>query len=222
MSRRSIQMSYGAPTGQRGAVLFVALTFLVVLSLLAVAASSTSLLQERMTGGMRDAQLGLMGSESTLRGSEFELWNLSELAKFSAGGLPKFCGYDGLVDSCYSRTYGKVNSKVQRFRATTGATTSPALVGSKTYAAKLKALTGGEETASLASDPTYLMEDIGAASVGGTGQMEGAIVPKGGVSDPEDLRLYRITARSNGGTTNVVRVTESTYLALLPKSFSAK
>jgi type IV pilus assembly protein PilX len=222
MSRRSLSQSYSTAGSQRGAVLFIALTFLLILSLLAVAASSTSLLQERMTGGMRDAQLGLMGAESTLRGSEFELWNLSETAKYSAGGLPKYCGFDGLVDSCYSRTYGKTNSKVQRFRATTGATTSPALGGSKTYAAKLDGLTGTEETASLAAKPSYLMEDIGAASAGGTGQMEGAINPKGGASDPEDLRLYRITARSNGGSTNVVRVTESTYLALIPKSFSAK
>ena len=56
-----------APRRQRGAVLFVALVFLVLLTLLAVAGMGTSILQERMTGGMRNSQLAQMGAETGLR-----------------------------------------------------------------------------------------------------------------------------------------------------------
>jgi len=59
---------------QRGAVLFVALVFLLLLTLLGVTASSTSILQERMTGGMRNAHLAGIGTESGLRGGEVDLW----------------------------------------------------------------------------------------------------------------------------------------------------
>ncbi len=67
----------GRPRAQDGAVLFLAIIFLLLLTLLAVTASSTSIMQERMTGGMRNSQIGLMGSESTLRGGEGFLWALA-------------------------------------------------------------------------------------------------------------------------------------------------
>ena len=42
---------------QRGVVLVVALIFLLLLTILAISASGRSLLQERMAGGLRNAQL---------------------------------------------------------------------------------------------------------------------------------------------------------------------
>lgn len=214
-------MPSGGPSGQRGAVLFVALAFLLILSLLAVAASSTSVLQERMAGSLRDSQLGLMGSESALRGTEFYVWSLSSKTNLSNGGLQLACGPAGELGNCFTRAYGKVSDKVTRYRSITGGTTSPSLDGSTPYAGKLKGLTGTEETASLADTPAYIMEDLDKAKSNGSGQMGGSILGAGGPTDPEDLHLYRITARSNGGTKNVVRVTESTYMALIPKSFGA-
>lgn len=50
---------FRVPRDQRGAVLFVALVFLILLTLLALTATSTSILQEKMTGGMRNRQLSL-------------------------------------------------------------------------------------------------------------------------------------------------------------------
>jgi Tfp pilus assembly protein PilX len=74
---------------QQGAVLFVALVFLVLITLLGLTASSTSILQERMTGGLRNGQLGLMGAETAARGAEAWLWNLSN----NNGKIN--CGYNG-------------------------------------------------------------------------------------------------------------------------------
>ena len=53
MSRRTF--SFPCPHRQQGAVLFVALVFLVLITLLGLTAASTSILQERMTGGMRNS-----------------------------------------------------------------------------------------------------------------------------------------------------------------------
>jgi len=48
------------------------------------------------------------------------------------------------------------------------------------------------------------------------------IYPEGdAVGDPEALHLYRITARSSGGSESVSRTVESTFVALVPKSFVA-
>ena len=41
---------------QRGAALLVSIVFLLLLTMLALSASSRSLLQERMAGGLRNAQ----------------------------------------------------------------------------------------------------------------------------------------------------------------------
>ena len=72
---------------QRGAVLFVALVFLLLLTLLGLTASSTSILQERMTGGMRNAHLAAMGTESALRGGEVDLWAAAPRSSYALGGL---------------------------------------------------------------------------------------------------------------------------------------
>ena len=48
---------------QGGAVLFVALVFLILLTLLALTATGTSILQEKMTGNMRNAS-SLLGAEA--------------------------------------------------------------------------------------------------------------------------------------------------------------
>ncbi|MBS0487131.1 MAG: pilus assembly protein PilX, partial [Proteobacteria bacterium] len=57
-----------SPNRQQGAVLFVALVFLILITLLGLTASGTSILQERMAGGLRNGQMGLMGAETALRG----------------------------------------------------------------------------------------------------------------------------------------------------------
>ena len=58
---------------QRGAVLVLALIFLLLLTLIALTTSSRSLLQERMAGAMRNAQQAEWSAENALRGVE---WNI--------------------------------------------------------------------------------------------------------------------------------------------------
>ncbi len=201
---------------QRGAVLFVALVFLILITLLALTATGTSILQEKMTGGMRNRQLGLMGSESALRGGE---------ALFTTAGymgsnpLPKcaptpssgsVCAYPvaQATLSTATTTGAQLSPTVQSFRTKPAWVAAPG--GTPTYAHTLTGFSGDEQTASLHVQPILMIEDLGTDTAPGLGQQTES-------RDSEYQRgrlLYRITGRSQGGSGAVVRVTESTYSAI--------
>lgn len=210
---------------QRGAVLFIALVFLVLLTMLAIMATSSSMLQERMTGGMRSQQLGMMGAESALRGGEFIIWNAAEKASHSAGGsaLPPCAGggtyQGGGVSGClYDRPMGREHPNVSKFRSARE-WLSTLVPGAQIYKPVITNLTDERATASIASQPQILLEDLGmdtSGNAGITGRMGGARLQElggaGGGAPPR--RLYRITARSQGGNPKgAVTTVESVFSA---------
>lgn len=197
--------TYRSPARQSGAVLFVALIFLLLITLLTLTAIGTSILQEKMTGGMRNRQLGLMGAESGLRGTEAWLWNLS----FS-GSQPLPPCIESSTGTCVYRPAvdGTLPTAVQRFR--TSKTWQAPLPGTPTYTGTLTGLSGDSETASLASEPVVLVEDLGPNVPPGAGSQSGAIDDerKGGAGT---AWFYRITSRSQGGSAAVLSATESVF-----------
>lgn len=195
---------------QRGAVLFLAMVFLILLAVLAVTASSTSIMQERMTGAMRNRQLGLMGAESTLRGGEQFLWNLSFDIRQP---LPPCLGSSTTGDCVYMvGRDGVLNPKAQAFR-TSRTWLNPATDGARAYPQDLTLLSGSAITANLAAQPRYMIEYLGPASQPPF-RSGGALFPQSTTSRVGEHHLYRITARSQGGTGAVVRVAESYYSAM--------
>jgi type IV pilus assembly protein PilX len=216
MSRnRSISFHHGR---ERGAVLFVSLVFLVLITLLALTATSTSILQERMTGGVHNSQLALMGAETTLRGAEWNIWNKSNGA---TGSNKLHCSPSGGVtnDACYS-DQGGVNANVLAFRnaknwlgtSGDGATIYPTTTLSY-------ATSSSKATASLGSQPRYLMEDLGKVlppNSPSSGEGGGRLALGGFGAGSQTLYSYRITARSTGGNQGSVRAAESNYVALPP------
>jgi type IV pilus assembly protein PilX len=177
---------------QTGAVLFLAMIFLVLLTILAITASSSSIMQERMTGSMRNSQLGLMGAETALRGGEEMLWMLN----FNGGANPlPPCRGSATTNCVYTVTpAGLVRPNVQAFRSAT-TWLDPASDGARAYDRNLNALTGTGITANLAEQPRFLVEYLGPdlpPSSGGTG---GGVLPV-------------------GGSGNVIRVAESVYSSL--------
>lgn len=205
-------ISYAGPRRQHGAVLFVALVFLLLLTLLGITASSTSILQERMTGGMRNAQLAMMGTESTLRGGEIDLWTAASRSSFQTGGLAlPPCGNSGVQPCAYQRTNGIPDNRTTKFRGsrTWLASTSD---GAMAYVGDVTGLTGTEETASLASQPRYLIEDLGLdTAASGEGNMGGAILSAPGAEGTPKVHLFRVTARSQGGSDTLLRASESVF-----------
>ena len=205
---------------ERGAVLLMALIFLLLLTMLAMSAAGRSLLQERMVGGLRNAQLAEMGAEAAVRGAEWKLWSLS------ARGLRLDCpGY--LLSSCYSIDPAAPNTAVIRFRTSAGWPVNTDLSASTEYrgdAASIDYATLGGSTLTgelqkitrLAKSPRYIIERLGPETPPGAGsQVEGGVTAAYGSSSTPSTSLWvwRITARSTGANANTIRLVESTFAA---------
>ena len=202
----------------RGAVLLVALIFLILMSLLAIGASSGSLLQQKMVGATRSSQLALMSGDAALRGAEWNVWStatavgknlLCDAGSINAGsGCVKFDATSPLYAT---------GGAVATFRK--GDNSWLALSGPKTYtgpggagytAAANVAATGSPN---VAANPQYIIEDLGLEKPPGAGsQHESGVTgtTQGGPGNV-NVHIYRITARATGGTKSTVRVVESTF-----------
>jgi len=206
---------------ERGAVLFVALVFLILITLLGLTATSSSILQERMTGGLHNGQLALMGAETALRGEEWTIWNKSN----NATSNKLHCGRSGGSDFCYSASNANptgvtlMSSLVTAFRsdhAWLGTTD-----GGNTATASLTGLTNSQATASLALQPRYILEELGKVlPPGAPANCEGGARYGCGGRRPGDQTLYayRVSARATGGNQGSMRIAES-YFVALPPSF---
>jgi len=194
-------------SSQRGVVMVIALIFLLLLTILAVSASGNSLLQERMSGNLRNAQQAQMSAETALRGAEWKLWSSSGIT-----GSHLHCG-TSVPGACYTYDSAKPISAVVNFRTQTGWVAD----GATTYqgadsAVDYTALTNGR----LAKNPLYMIEDMGPELPPGVsgGLHESGATGPGGIGYTNTVRhIYRITARASGGNINTVRVLETTFSA---------
>jgi type IV pilus assembly protein PilX len=66
---------------QEGAVLVVSLLLLLVMTVLALSASQSTRIQERMAGNMRDMEMALQSAEASLRAAEAVLDTIEPIAK---------------------------------------------------------------------------------------------------------------------------------------------
>jgi type IV pilus assembly protein PilX len=206
---------------QRGVVLMVALIFLVLLTILAISASGRSLLQERMAGGLHNAQMAEMSADTALRGAEWRLW--TSTTKLTS--TPLLCGTGVLAGNCYrydpsnSTLYG-ADGIVTKFRTSptwSNWTGSQAQVyqgpsGSVDYTD----VDSAHVTMKLAHNPVYIIEDMGVElppGVSGGLHESGATGYGSGGAGSTSRHVYRITARATGGDQNTVRVLESTFAA---------
>lgn len=210
----------GFPThrAERGAVLLVALVFLILLTLLAVGASSGSLLQQRMVAATRSAQLAAMSADTAVRGAEWRIWSTSTIV---GNSLICDAGQINATTGCVrydpSSPLYATNGAVTRFR--TGDNTWLSFAGPITYkGADDSGYTDATDapntaTANVAKNPQYLIEDMGLVKPPGAGPAceSGATGCNDGGPGNIDTHIYRITARATGGTQNTVRVTQSTF-----------
>lgn len=201
---------------QRGAVLLVALIFLVLLTLLAIGASSGSLLQQRMVAATRSAQLATMSANTALRGAEWVIWSHS--TDLGAAPLCPPSGINqttGCVSYAPDSTLYGATGDVTAFRtddnkwlSLTGPITYKGPGGGTDYTSQT-----GYATANIAENPQYIIEDMGAVRPPGAGiqHESGDTGPMNGGPGHINIHIYRITARATGGTKNTVRVAQSTF-----------
>jgi len=196
---------------QRGAVLVVALIFLLLLTILAISASGRSLLQERMAGGLRNAQQAEMSAQTALRGAEWKLWTSTSNVSTHLN-----CG-SGIFTDCYifdplSPITNVVNFRTKQGWVTTGSTEYKGYGGSTDYTA----FTATGESGNLANNPHYVIEDMGVElppGISGSLHESGSTGAGGTGSASTSRHIYRITARASGASENTVRVLESTFAA---------
>lgn len=189
----------------RGAVLVVSLIFLLLLTILALSSSRSSLLQEKMVGATRNAQLATFGAESALREAEARLWSAKST------NVEFLCSEDD-AGTCYkfNPASPSPNADVVAFRTKPGWQ----FEGAQTFSATDLTDDATRGTAALAKNPVYLIEDLGLERPPGVGSLEETGVGGGGDGATGfENHLYRITARSTGGNDNVVRVLQSTFAA---------
>lgn len=182
---------------QRGAVLVLAMIFLLLLTIVAISTSGRSLLQERMAGALRNAQQAEWSAENALRGVE---WNL-------------FSGNAALT--CYnSSNPATISARVTAFRqsslwVTDGATEYKGAGVSIDYSATTTDT--ALSTAVMARNPWYVVEFLGQDLAPNSGTSAAKEAGSSGTATAK-FYLYRITARATGGSPNTIRVVESTFV----------
>lgn len=197
---------------QRGAVLGVALIFLLLLSILALTASSGSTLQLRMAGNLRNAEQAELSANTALRGAEWRLWSNANMI-----GQPLIC-LDGSLSAHGCIQYNASSPAYASTGVVTEFKTSHEWIdgtgiehlgadGDVDYTAS------SLDSAKLAENPRYIIEDMGQVRALGAGaQLEsGATGPAGGTTGTINIHAYRITARATGGSSNSIRVLQSTF-----------
>ena len=182
--------SVAHPSHQRGAALILSLVFLLLLTILGVTAVSTSTLQEKMAGNLKDQNVAFQATETGLRGGETRLLALSAASVLASGQqpIPDNTGSSGIfatgfVDALNNGWWGIF----------------------PTYSANSTeyGVAGGTPETQAAADPRYAIEM--AAYQKDSVDAPTAYKPVSGMT------YYRIWSRGVGGTTNAQSALQSTF-----------
>lgn len=183
---------------QRGSAMFLGLMILVVLTLLGFFASSSSIMQERMTGNFRDSTRAFEAAESGTRWIEAWFASLNDPAN-----QPFWCqaGTCAATDTVWQvgQHPADMASRGQAWWNTNGMEFGLNPGTGATVAANA-GLSQSPDLSEIASDPRIVVEHIYCR--GDTL----ADCPGGNA-----IQFYRITSRATGGLQNNVAVVESTF-----------
>lgn len=166
---------------QRGAVLIVSMLLLLVLTILAIGASQTTRLEERMAGNTRDMDMAFQASEAGLRAAEQYIAKTPTLST---------C-LDSTSASCYVLEQGHFS------------TTDLARENEDWWRANAKAFgtTSTQEVTGVVEEPRYVIEEFQTVTFSLT---VGHGVPPG-------KTYYKSTAWSPGATETSHAVVESVF-----------
>ncbi|WP_161966216.1 pilus assembly PilX family protein [Steroidobacter cummioxidans] len=178
---------------QRGAVLIVSMLLLLVITILALGASQSTRLQERMAGSQRNFELAFQAAEAGLRAGERWLDRDSLVEAPSPGNAAGAAVYERnfLTDSYASRL--SYEDQVVAADEWWNTVAQPYTAGA--------AAIGGNGLA--LADPRFYIEQVEEVP-------DALSKPPAG---PQPSRIfYRVVARGKGGTQNANVVLHSTYV----------
>lgn len=170
---------------QRGFVLIMALVFMVLLTIIALTAMSTTSLEEKMAGNSKDRNLAFQSAETALLTGEN--WINAQISK------PVF-------PNNASGLYVKSTTGTDVWDSVNWAGTSNLVVYPNT---PTQTVSGG--LPNINTQPKYIIEDLGEVpETGGSKVLPGSYKGKGNT-------VVRITARGTGGTDAAQVMVQSTY-----------
>ena len=173
---------------QQGVALVMSLVFLLLLTIIGIAALNTTSLEEKMANNVKDRNLAFQAAESALTLGEYWINNLLDKPSFPQNSF-------GLYEPATGATpvWDSVNwagSDVVNYPNTPGASGSGTLE-------------------KIQTQPRYIIERVAEAAALGSGNTGGSVAWKPG---GEPMTMYRMTARGTGGTNAAVVMVQSTFL----------
>lgn len=193
------------PQRERGAALIVGLIILIVITLLGLTALSSTVMEERMTGGQRNESLSFAGAESALRAGERVVY--SQFATRDGRDPDNVLSPESLATGSMATPTGAISAAYRNTNAWVSVGSTTGYTYNTVDYAGMTAKAGGSK---LDRNPTYVIEKLGTA--GGcpleSHSCGGETFGTGG----NGLAFYyRVTSRSTGGDARVMRMTESVY-----------
>lgn len=176
-----------SPRPQRGVALVMALVFLLLLTILGIAALNTTSLEEKMANNVKDRNLAFQAAESALIVAEN--WVYTQIGK------PVFPNNSiGLYTPVTSDTVAIPNWDSVDWSGSS-VVTYPSIPG-QTVSGPL---------GKIQTQPKYIIEDMGEIPESGGSLVTASNYKSGGTT------VVRITARGTGGTNAAVVMVQSTY-----------
>ncbi len=175
------------PPRQRGVALVMALVFLLLLTILGIAALNTTSLEEKMANNVKDRNLAFQSAESALIVAEN--WVYTQIGKPVFPNNPIGLYTPVTSDTGATPNWDSVNwsgSSVVTYPSTPGATVSGSL-------------------GKIQTQPKYIIEDMGEIPESGGSLVQTSSYKSKGTT------VVRITARGTGGTDAAVVMLQSTY-----------
>lgn len=189
-----------SPASQRGAVLFVALIVLILLTLLGISNMQTGILEERMTGAFNDRNnLAFESAELALRDAEDKLNNVTLGTVNASQGLHSLYPLGANPSFWLTAPVSASNPACSSISTVTSFNWSQ----TGTSACSSIQLASARKLPGTAEAPRYVVEEL-------------ANVPKAGSSlkagvAKESTKVYRITARGVGAQPTTVVILQSTF-----------
>jgi len=179
---------------QSGAVLIISLIMLLLLTIIGMASTQSTGLEEKMAGNSRDKNLAFQGAESALKAAENSLVTLPTLPTFTGSGTSGY--YNNTLDKTKATgicpTTATGISAASLTNAQSAACLSEAVLTVSFWAT---ASNSHASTITFVNPaPRYIIQDMGC-----------------GTTTCPGPHNYRIISRSSGGTTNAMVVLESIY-----------
>jgi type IV pilus assembly protein PilX len=188
---------------ERGAVLVVALLFLVILTMLGLTAMTGTTMEQRMAGNTRDIAVALQSAEAAMRDARRDINGmvLSGAGRVPAIHISQFGDGSG-TDNATCNSAAKGLCRPATYTPVTGAILPPALnINTVASYAQYGQYSGALAIDGVSNQPRYLVEIF--------------CLPQQGTSiGVAPCKFYRITARGYGANPNSQVTLQEIFLSL--------